>query len=273
MGLRRELRNPWVIAPILAVVLGLFAASAAVALECPDVITTRIGDKFAYIAWTMHENEYEIDDFGGYRVWMREAWKGDEFSLVREYKLGEDNPNAAGFWHFPEFFEEVPVCTLWVEGECAHEPLIGVRRDSAEIFQNAFPYEFSVTAFTESDPQAVDYECRDANRTGIVYPRVGTRDRLGFVQCIPNPYRASADWEYGGQRRVTFVGLPAEATIRIYTTSLSLVRTLTHDDPENDIEFWDLRNSDGEEVAPGVYVYQVDAGELGTSEGKVMIIK
>jgi len=272
MGLRGKLRNPWVTAPILAVALGIAWASAAAAVGCPDVIVYRIGDKFAFIGWTMHENEYDIDDFGGYRVWMREAWKGDDFTLLREYRLGEENPEAAGYWSFPEYFEEAPVCTLWVDGECQGY-VNGVRRDSATIFQNAFPYEFSVTAFSASDPQAVNYECREANRTGVLYPRVGPSPSLAYVQCIPNPYRASADWEHGGQRRVTFVGLPGEATIRIYTTSLSLVRTLTHENPESDLEFWDLLNEDDEEVAAGVYLFQVDAGEFGTTEGKIMIIK
>jgi hypothetical protein len=279
MGLRRELRNPRVVAPIIAVVLTVAWASFSAALECPEVILLRLGDKFAFMGWTMHENEYDVEDFGGYQLWMREAWKGDEFTLVRKYELGQDNPNAAGYWIFPEFYEEALVCTLWLEDypdSCAHDPIEGVRRDSAAIFQNAFPYEFSVTAFSESDPDAIDYECLEANRTGIVYPRVGPRSDLSSVRCLPNPYRASADWEYGGQRRVVFVGLPDEATIRIYTTSLDHVITLKHPEvsgEELDQRSWNLTNEDGDEVAPGVYLYQVDAGSLGSIEGKVMIIK
>jgi hypothetical protein len=171
------------------------------------------------------------------------------------------------------------VCTLWLEDypdSCAHEPIQGVRRDSADIFQNAFPYEFSVTAFSASDPNATDYDCLEENRTGVIYPRAGTRSGLSEVRCIPNPYRASADWEYGGQRRVVFIGLPEKATIRIYTTSLSHVTTLEHPEVPGDVtdqRSWNLTNEDGDDVAPGVYLYQVDAGSLGSIEGKVMIIK
>ena len=279
MGLRRELRNPWVVAQIITVILAIAWAQPAPAQGCPEIILFRVGDKSVFMGWTMHQNEYEIDDFGGYRVWMREVWKGDEFTLLREYVLGETDPDAAGYWMFPEFFEEALVCTLYLEDfpdSCAHEPIAGVRRDSADIFQNAFPYQFSVTAFSESDPNAVNYECLEANQTDIVYPRVGARSNLNAVKCIPNPYRASADWEHGGQRRVVFVGLPAEATIRIYTTSLTHVVTLEHpqiEDGETDQCSWDLRNKDEDEVAPGVYLYQVDAGSIGSTEGKVMIIK
>ncbi len=277
MRLRRKLRNPWMVAPIAAVILAIAWACVAAALDCPEVIVNRVGNKFVFIGWKMPESEYDVEDFGGYRLWMREVWKGGEFSLVREYVLGEDNPAAAGYWHFPEWYEEAWVCTLVVldsagEDSCAAW-VRGVRRDSASIFQNAFPYQFSVTAFSASDPQAVNYDCREDNLTEIVYPRVGTSNNLLSVRVIPNPYRAEADWEYGGQRRVVFIGLPERAKIRIYTVAADLVRTLIHEDDESDIEPWDLKNDAGEEVAPGVYVFLVESEGLGSIEGKVMIIK
>ncbi|MCK4916513.1 MAG: T9SS C-terminal target domain-containing protein, partial [Candidatus Eisenbacteria sp.] len=77
----------------------------------------------------------------------------------------------------------------------------------------------------------------------------------------------------GGQRRVVFIGLPEKAKIRIYTVAADLVRTLIHEDDESDIEPWDLKNDAGEEVAPGVYIFQVESEGLGSKDGKVMIIK
>ncbi|MCK4409638.1 MAG: hypothetical protein KAW67_06105 [Candidatus Eisenbacteria sp.] len=278
MRLRRELRNPWAVAPIVAAILAIAWACVAVAVDCPEIIVDRIGDKSAFIGWKMPENEYDIDDFGGYRLWMRELWKGDEFSLLREYVLHEDDPEAAGYWHFPEWYEEAWVCTIVVNDTCVVNDTIngwvrGVRRDSAAFFTNAFPYQFSVTTFSASDPQALNYECREDNLTEIIYPRVGTRGDLSAVRCIPNPYRASADWEYGGQRRVAFIGLPEKATIRIYTVAADHVVTLEHNDAESDLEFWDLNNKNNEEIAPGVYIFQVESDGLGNIDGKVMIIK
>lgn len=288
MGLRRKLRNPWAVAQIIAVFLGIAWASSALAQYCPEVVLFRVGDKSGFIGWRMPENEDNLapspqhpeGDFGGYRIWMREVWKGDEFTLLREYRYNQHVPGANNNWDFPRnWFEEAPICTLWSEvypDSCLVEPIRGVRRDSTDIFQNAFPYEFSVTAFLDSDPNAINYDCREANRTGVVYPRLGARSKLSGVKCIPNPYRASADWEYGGQRRVVFVGLPAKATIRIYTTSLDHVVTLEHPqtkDTGTDQCSWNLKNEDNEDVAPGVYLYQVDAGSLGSIESKMMIIK
>jgi hypothetical protein len=36
---------------------------------------------------------------------------------------------------------------------------------------------------------------------------------------------------------------------------------------------WDLRTKDNLEAAPGLYLFHVDAGELGTYVGKFAIIK
>ena len=293
MSLRRESRNPWTVAPLFAVLLAVVWVSTAGAVARPDIVFFRVDDQFAAIGWRMESADEELPppppgidcpegvecDFGGYRLWMREVWKSpdaspENFSLVREYILGETNPEASGYWHFPAYWAEEIVCLQWVTADSCHEDyeVEGVRRDSAAMFHNAFPYEFSVTAFSTNDPQAVDYESIDANRTGVVYPRAGVRSGLSAVRCIPNPYRAAADWEYGGQRRVTFIGLPETATIMIYTVSADHVRTLRHQDAESDLEFWDLKNKDGEEIAPGVYMYQVESGGE-TAEGKVMIIK
>ncbi len=300
MRLRRELRNPWVVAPVMAAVLVAVLASSAAAVARPDLVFFRIGDKFAVIGWGMDDAEQEFPppglldppcpegfdcDFGGYRLWVREVWlqpdpSPESFSLIREYVLGEDSQEAAGYWGtesdpFPGFWLEDPVCVErdLVEPDSCLTWREGVRRDSKEIFQNAFPYEFSVTAFSTNDPQAIDYEGIDANRTGVIYPRVGTRDDLAAVRCIPNPYRAAADWEYGGQRRVTFIGLPEKATIRIYTVAAAHVRTLIHEDAASDLEFWDLKNAGGEDIAPGVYIFQVESAGMASRDGKVMIIK
>jgi hypothetical protein len=207
-------------------------------------------------------DERDIPGFGGYRVWSREVWRLDEFDMAREYIYGEDDTLAAGYWSFQPFYVD------------------SIKAYTASV-QNAFPYEFSVTAFMSGVAESVNYDCLEANRTGILYPLEGVKSNLSNVQVIPNPYRASADWEYGGQRRVTFIGLPSTATIRIYTVAADLVRTLEHADPESDQEFWDLRTKNGDEVAPGVYIWAVEADVPGdssetvtlTAQGRLLVIK
>lgn len=97
---------------------------------------------------------------------------------------------------------------------------------------------------------------------------------------VPNPYVGSASFEserYAvsgrGERRVEFRGIARNSTIRIYTVMGEIVQTLYHDGSDNAFVPWDLRSKDNLDVAPGLYIYHVDAGGLGTSTGKFAIIK
>jgi hypothetical protein len=97
---------------------------------------------------------------------------------------------------------------------------------------------------------------------------------------VPNPYVASAAFEPErfavagrGERRMEFRNVPAGATIRIYTVRGTLVQTLTHDGSMTGMVPWNLRTRDNLEVAPGLYVFHVDAGQAGTHVGRFAIIK
>ena len=71
--------------------------------------------------------------------------------------------------------------------------------------------------------------------------------------------------------------------IRIYTVRGELVRTLHQDGSVSaggDITgsnqgfvAWDLRTKDNLDVAPGLYIYHVDAPGVGTHVGKFAVIK
>lgn len=253
MSVRRNVRFCRAIAVAAVVALLTVWVSYAVAL-CPRMKFVNPDDKSVEVGWTMGVDESTIPDFGGYRVWMREVWQDADLKLAAEYVWGEDDTSAAGYWPFRPFYED------------------SIRVYVNDRLQNAFPYVFSVTAF-EAGVSVTDTTCLLNNASGIVYPRVGVSDKLSTIRVIPNPYRTSAAWEVGSERRVTFVGLPAKATIRIYSTSLNLVRTIRHDNPTSDQAFWDLMNSDGEDIAPGIYVWVVDVEGLGSTEGRMMIIK
>jgi hypothetical protein len=97
---------------------------------------------------------------------------------------------------------------------------------------------------------------------------------------VPNPYVEAASFEPArfnvsgrGERRLEFRAIPTGATIRIYTVRGDLVQTLRHDGSQGGFVAWNLRTKDNLEVAPGLFVYQVDAPGIGTSIGKFAIIK
>ena len=97
---------------------------------------------------------------------------------------------------------------------------------------------------------------------------------------VPNPYVAAASFEPQrfnvsgrGDRRMEFRAIPQGGVIRIYTVHGDLVQTLRQDGSVNGYVPWDLRTKDNLDVAPGLYVFHVDAPSLGTYIGKFAIIK
>jgi hypothetical protein len=97
---------------------------------------------------------------------------------------------------------------------------------------------------------------------------------------VPNPYIGSASFEPApfaesgrGPRRVEFREIPQNATIRIYTVRGDLVRTLRQGGSTAGIVAWDLRTRDNLDVAPGLYLYHVEAPGADTHIGKLAIIK
>jgi len=97
---------------------------------------------------------------------------------------------------------------------------------------------------------------------------------------VPNPYVGSASFEAErfaisgrGERRIEFRNLPENCTIRIYTVRGELVQTLYHEGGTLGFVAWDLRTKDNLDVAPGLYIFHVDGGDLGTKIGKFAIIK
>lgn len=105
------------------------------------------------------------------------------------------------------------------------------------------------------------------------------------IRVVPNPYLAATSQESPlpptitsgrGERKISFIHLPKNSTIYIYTSRGELVRKLTMPDNQNINDGtvdWDLTTSANLEVAYGVYFYLVDAPGVGQKYGKIAIIK
>ncbi len=76
---------------------------------------------------------------------------------------------------------------------------------------------------------------------------------LDKVIFVPNPYRLS-----GGANSMAFRNLPHRATIRIYSSAGDLIKQIDHRN-NTSIQRWDGRNEVGEQIAPGIYVYHIEA--------------
>ncbi len=106
------------------------------------------------------------------------------------------------------------------------------------------------------------------------------RNELEQIAVVPNPYVGTSAYEPRsqiegrGERRVQFINLPRQCTIRIFNIRGELIKTLTHDGfLSNGAIFWDLRTEDQQDVAFGVYVFHVEAPGIGEHVGKFALIK
>ena len=109
----------------------------------------------------------------------------------------------------------------------------------------------------------------------------GARVKAEFTPyVVPNPYVGSASFEPErfavsgrGERRMEFRGLPSRCRILIYNVKGERIQTLRHDGSLEGYVAWDLRTKEGLDVAPGLYIFQVDGGAAGSKTGKFAIIK
>ena len=104
---------------------------------------------------------------------------------------------------------------------------------------------------------------------------------MGRISVVPNPYIAASAWERRtlfttgrGDHKIMFTHLPATCTVRIYTVSGHLVKTLTKDTGAGDGSLsWDLVTDDGMDLAYGLYIYHVTTDGVGEHIGKFAVIK
>lgn len=133
--------------------------------------------------------------------------------------------------------------------------------ETSKPFKTGDYFEFNTKAATVSNEQA--------------------KSELSDISVVPNPYIAAAAWEKRnlnqtgrGERKIDFINLPAQCTIRIYTVAGQLVKTLRKDGmPTDGALSWNLVSDDGMDIAYGLYIYHVDAPGIGTHIGRFAIIK
>jgi hypothetical protein len=102
------------------------------------------------------------------------------------------------------------------------------------------------------------------------------------IKVVPNPYVVTHEAEARllstqtsgrGEREIRFTHVPPGSKISIYTVRGELIRTLYHDNLFVGDVYWNLRTEENLDVAFGVYVFMVEAGDAGKKIGKFALIK
>lgn len=188
------------------------------------------GPNVIELDWNFTEDPGNVNHFNIYR-------KKGEF-LVDTY----DELNAEGthlLWNLIE--DDIPVSQMTytdddvVRGEAYHYAVTAVNNGTLESSIYSNRSEIAAFAF---EPGALDAK---------------------KVRIIPNPYIVQAgDFNFtGDDNKLLFVNLPPYCTIRIFTSTGDLIKTIEHESGSGDAS-WDQVTESNQLIASGVYILQVD---------------
>jgi len=143
----------------------------------------------------------------------------------------------------------------------------------------SIPFRYAVTSFDRNGNESAI----KAYTIDPIAAQALPTNNLDRVRVVPNPFRQQSGFaETRERKRIAFINLPEKCTIRIYTLSLELIRTIEHDGGGE--ETWGTNEGNdylltdfGMNVSPGIYIYHIEshvAGHEGESKvGKIFIIK
>tara|TARA_Y100000748_G_scaffold231303_1_gene195320 strand:- start:319 stop:639 length:321 start_codon:yes stop_codon:yes gene_type:complete len=103
----------------------------------------------------------------------------------------------------------------------------------------------------------------------IAYEDEVDETHFSNVRVVPNPYRAGSTFTDG---KLHFEGLPSTCVIKIYTVTGKLVKTIARNGNSAGLEEWDVRNDNGDKIAPGLYIYHIKAG-ANEFTGKFSVVR
>ncbi|MFH1196620.1 MAG: hypothetical protein V1720_13040 [bacterium] len=105
---------------------------------------------------------------------------------------------------------------------------------------------------------------------------------MSKIKVVPNPYivtntmeQAISNQGLNQQRQLMFTHIPAQSTIKIFTSSGVLIKELDIDNrQDNGTYHWNLLTEEGLEIAAGIYVYLVESKVTSDKKiGKFAVIK
>lgn len=158
----------------------------------------------------------------------------------------------------------------------------------------AIPDEGTLTARVNHPILTSDFYTFSTTPNSHITSKKELKKSLKNIKVVPNPYYGrSAYQDQAFEKIIKFTHLPGACTIKIFTVSGDLVRTIRHNaasvndrintdpltlsyDPlpkETSIEYWDLKNSKGRFIASGMYIALIEAPEIGKTTVKFAVIQ
>ncbi len=182
----------------------------------------------------------EIYDWDFDLEWNPEV--GDYISIVNTPYDGNPHPEAFP-WNHVWFFAVDPFNTDYNDGDVY--TIEGARLNGADDV-----FTFRVDGV---DPAAAGNE-------------------MDRIKVYPDPYLGHMYQEYSQyERKLNFINLPDECTLRIYTLAGDLVKTANHYNTGGTYT-WNMLSDAGLSIASGIYLYHVES-KYGDRTGRFAVIK
>ncbi|GIV59253.1 MAG: hypothetical protein KatS3mg043_0342 [Rhodothermaceae bacterium] len=97
---------------------------------------------------------------------------------------------------------------------------------------------------------------------------------LEAITIVPNPYKGASTYEVSNLNDVVRItNLPSRATIRIFTLSGTLIKTIEKRSPETTFVNWDLQTDEALPIASGIYLIHVEVPGVGEKVLKFAVVK
>ena len=217
--------------------------------------------------------KYGADYFSGFEEWSN--------NIDNEYSITTIVEYAETLWEATEQINEFTIYPDGCDGACPPSLVYDIDGDNINDnpWKQLYPWEDGDYIIISPDKwyQDGDSWVADLSLLGLEDPSLLTQESLDSIYVNPNPYIVSSVFNediYGN--RLIFNKLPKECKISIYTMTGELVDVINHGGENNldGVHEWDLKNQNGDIVAPGLYIFIVEVGGgLDPRVGKFVIIK
>jgi len=221
----------------------------------PPDLTVTSGEKSVLLEWSdvsqIPDHDTGVIDFAGYRVYRAQGRNDTTFQKI--WECG----GSSG----------IPVTTSYVDMNV----------------QRGFAYFYYVTAYDDGS-QNWEQPGRSLEsgkywnmmlKDSPVHPFMSSKPTsdLHNIKVVPNPYHDKSikfNWP-GEQNKLLFINLPLKCTIKIFTVTGDLVKTIEHNNGTTE-ESWNQITQDNQLVFSGVYIFYVES-DMGNKTGKFVVVR
>lgn len=159
------------------------------------------------------------------------------------------------------FYTNIPLSSSVYAGNDPYTNMPSEARTSIRMNRPYGAYQpANTTSVNQANPMyefnTVDFATERANRKTAT-------SALDNIRVVPNPYYASSAYETSQlENTVKVTNLPEVCTISIFSTNGTLIREITKNNTSTWVT-WDMTNDYGVPIASGVYIFHIDAGDIG----------